>query len=475
MDVHRLGLEPLLAALDSGTLSARAVVRAHLDRIDAVNTVLGAVVGRRDAEALAEAHRADARRAAGEETPPLLGVPCTIKEFLAVAGQPWTAGLVAREGVRATEDATVVQRLRAAGAVVLGVTNAPEGGLWAETDNRVYGPTVNPWDPTRTAGGSSGGEGAILAAGGSVFGIGSDIGGSIRIPAALCGIAGHKPTAGLVPVRGHHPTALDGKLCVGPMGRRVDDLWRVLQVIAGPDPDDPSSRDLPLGDPAGVDLSALVVDLPDQALVDSTGPVREGLLHAAAALEDRGVTVRRPSLPSLSRGFWLWAHGMLQAGYPTYREVLGDGRPIDLRRAFLDVVRGRARHTLPPLLMAAAERAAGDASLLDEAALEAETRELRATLHDRLGAGGVLLLPTWPRAAPKRNRYVFSFTDAGFCGISNILGLPATSVPTGFTPAGLPVALQVVGLPGQDHLTLATAAAIEATRPPFRPAPVPTL
>src|SRR5690606_20427369 len=183
-------------------------------------------------------------------------------EFFAVEGLPQTGGLVARRGCVARSDAPVVRRLRDAGAIVLGGTNVPAGGLWMETENRLYGRTNKPWDLGRTPGGSSGGEGAAVACGGAAFGLGSDIGGSVRIPAAFCGTVGHKPTGRMVPNAGQFP-APEGEasafLTPGPLARRVRDLMPLLRVLAGPDPGDPVTRPFELGDPSEVDLRGVTV------------------------------------------------------------------------------------------------------------------------------------------------------------------------------------------------------------------------
>lgn len=451
----------LLEGLHTGRWTSRDLVRAHLARIEAINPVVNAVVATRPERALEEARRADARIREGGELSPLLGVPCTVKEFIAVEGMPWTSGLVARRGVVASEDAVVVQRLREAGAIVLGVTNVPEGGLWAETVNKIYGRTSNPWDPRRTSGGSSGGEGAIIAAGGSPFGLGSDIGGSVRIPAGLCGVVGHKPSGGLIPTLGHHPPGTDGVMAVGPLARTVDDVIRLLRVLVGPHPDDPISRDLPFDDPDKVDPDGLTVHLVEEGLSASTPPIRAALEQSAAALEQAGATVMRTSIPELSHPFRLWLAHMSGGDYPTYAEVLGDGPPAPIFRELARSVVGRSRHTLPPLLVAATEVLARHLPVIDTDAALAELRQLAARLQELLEPRGLLLLPTFPRTAPRHHGYLVRFADSGWCGVANVLQLPATSVPMGRAPDGLPMGAQLVGLHGQDALPLAAAAVIE--------------
>lgn len=216
------------------SVTARAVVDAHIAHLERCNPTLNALVADRFAEARAEADLADEAVRRGAPLGPLHGVPCTIKEAFALTGMPNTSGLVARKGLRATRDATAVQRLRAAGAIPLGVTNVSELCMWMESDNRVYGRSNNPYDPRRIVGGSSGGEGAVVGAGGAPFGLGSDIGGSIRMPAFFNGVFGHKPSAGLVPGSGQFPMATGAAtryLTTGPLARRAEDLYPLLSVM----------------------------------------------------------------------------------------------------------------------------------------------------------------------------------------------------------------------------------------------------
>src|SRR6266567_7812846 len=210
-----------------------------------------------------QARAADAALARGQLLGPLHGVPMTIKDSLDTAGVITTGGTQGRATFVPEQDATVVARLRAAGAILLGKTNTPELTLSGETDNLVYGRTNNPYDVSRTPGGSSGGAGAILAAGGSALDIGSDTGGSIRLPAHFCGIAGIKPTSGRVPRTGHIVPfgmgAVDALTQLGPMARYVEDLSLILPIIAGVDWRDPAIIPMPLGDPRAVSMTGLRV------------------------------------------------------------------------------------------------------------------------------------------------------------------------------------------------------------------------
>ena len=227
----------LARAVQAKQVSSMEVVQACLDRIDQVNPQLNAVVQLAATRALEEAREADEALARGESNGPLHGVPMTIKDSLDTAGLISTGGTKGRESFIPQQDATVVRRLREAGAILLGKTNTPEFTLSFETNNLIYGRTNNPYDTSRTPGGSSGGAAAIVAAAGAPFDIGSDFGGSIRLPSHLCGIAGLKPSSGRVPRTGHiYPFGgvQDSFQQIGPLARYVEDLALILPLIAGP-------------------------------------------------------------------------------------------------------------------------------------------------------------------------------------------------------------------------------------------------
>nr|MBA2504586.1 amidase [Thermoleophilaceae bacterium] len=285
---ERSALE-LARGIRASEFSAREVVDAHIALAQRGQSRINAIVKDRYEEARADADAADARVAAGEEDlPPLLGVPCTVKESIALEGMPQVVGVVARRHVVSTETAPAAQRLIDAGAIPIGVTNTSEMTLWIESENRVYGRTSTPYDPGRMAGGSSGGEGAIVGSGASPIGLGSDIGGSIRIPAFCCGVFGHKPTPGLISLDGMWPNAPEGAaramLVNGPLCRRAEDLMPTMEVL--------KDDGVELGDPDEVDLSGLRVLLPEKALLGRVSPdllaARE---RAAGALAAAGATL----------------------------------------------------------------------------------------------------------------------------------------------------------------------------------------
>jgi len=260
VDPIRTSATSLAQAIRTRQISCLEAVDAHLQRISDVNASLNAVVQLAPEAARESARAADARLAGGEVVGPLHGVPVTIKDLVDVVGLPCTAGTKGLAARVPMTDATVVRRLQAAGAIVLGKTNLSELALSFESDNLVYGRTNNPYDLARTPGGSSGGEAAIIAAEGSPLGIGSDLGGSIRLPAHYCGIVGIKPTTGRVPKTGYVGTSagvLNPLAQIGPMARYVEDLELALPLICGADEQDPTVVDMPLGDPRAVDPARL--------------------------------------------------------------------------------------------------------------------------------------------------------------------------------------------------------------------------
>lgn len=461
----RATLAELGQALRAGAVSAVDLLDAHLARVERVNPLLNAMVVARYAEARVEAEAADARLAAGQGVDhPLLGIPCSLKEMLAFTGLPQTAGIPRRRDTIATEDAAVVARIREAGAVVMGLTNVPEGGMWMETANGVYGRTANPWDVRRTSGGSSGGEAALVASGAAVFGIGSDVGGSIRIPGAFCGVPGHKPSGGLVPNTGHWPgnPGIGGYLCIGPFARNVSDLFTVLQVIAGPDAGDPASDvGRTLRDPATVDVRRLkVFPVLGDGRMKIDAPVKAALNRSAAALQAEGCQVGEIDPRRFRGAFRIWSSMLAECGNHPQTVLLGDGRRVRPVVELMRLAMGRSEHTFPALVLAAVEPFG---QYLPGGAKKAVAQglALRDELEGILGDDGVLLYPPYTGIALPHRRPLLRPFDAMCTGLFNVLEFPGTVVPTGLTAEGMPTAVQILAARGQDHLTLAVAGALE--------------
>jgi fatty acid amide hydrolase 2 len=465
----------------AGELSPSAVITAHIERIEAVNPLINALVAERFERARAEARALDARLRGGAELP-LAGVPFTVKEMIAAEGMPHTFGCVNRAGRTADVDATSVARLRAAGAILLGVTNVPEWGMWFETFNGVYGRTSNPHQPDRTCGGSSGGEGALVAAGGSAFGIGTDIGGSIRIPAAFCGVYGHKPSNGLVPLTGAYPVyAANGPahaaapyLTMGPLARSAADLRLIMSIIAGRDGVDPNARDLVLSD-TPVDWRGrhvVVLSAPRiRRAADADTVVQDAVVRAARALEARGAIVEEAPVDLFRDAADAWFASLQSVGGPPFAEIVGEGRRVAALWEVVAALVGRSHYSWPALYF-----------LLGERIGQKGARALAAALHQRdrmaervsalIGRDGVLVMPAHPRTAPRHNSVVLRPLDFLYTAALNALRLPATVAPAGFDDDGLPLAVQFASADGNDDLTVAAAGVLEEEQAPWQPAAV---
>lgn len=451
-------------------ITSREAVEHHIAAIERVNPTINAVVRTRFDDARREADLADALLLASRspDLPPFHGVPCTIKECFALTGMPQSAGMVARRDRVSRSDATAVARLRRAGAIPLGVTNLSEACMWMESNNYVYGRSNNPYDPRCTVGGSSGGEAAIVGAGASPFGLGSDIGGSIRGPASFNGVFGHKPSGGLVPGTGQHPIASPRAqriLATGPIARRAEDLMPLLRVLAGPDGEDAGCVEMEMPDPAAVDLGGLtVLDVPDDGRLGVSDELRAAQERAASALAARGARVRTARFPELRSQFEIWSALLGEAQEVPFAVILGEGRPVRALRELAKWAVRRSDHTLMALLLAIFEPISHVFPRLATRYVEMG-RRLRAAIDDALGRNGVMLYPVYPTTAPRHDAAVWDYLrlrfPSGYQGVVNVLELPSTAVPLGLDRRGLPLGLQVIGPHAGDHLTIATALALE--------------
>lgn len=454
-------------------LSPKELLEAHLRRIEEVNPAINAVVVKRFDEARKEAEAAQSRLARNrDDLPPLFGVPCTMKDTYAMKGLPWAAGVWARRNLIADFDATVVERVRAAGAIIMGKTNIPEAAMWCESYNTVYGRTKNPYDLSRGAGGSSGGEGAIVAAAASPFGIGSDIGGSIRYPSAFNGVAGHKPTGRLVSGFGHWPPAhgpLAPYCTYGPLGRRVADLAYILPLIAGPDGKDPVVEKREILPPESVDLKKLRVFFFDRNGQAGCGDdVRRAVNLAAGAFAGRKVPVEFWRPPGMEQSLNIWQAGMAQNPDPFIRYLEGE-EPISLGKEFLKLLLRQSKLTFPALGTALIEKPNQTLFKNTHLKMLALAKDLQRRIEEKLGANGVLICPVFPVPAPKHTWIWVHFLGIGYSGVINILEFPATIVPIYHRPDGVPVSVQVVSGRWNDHLTLAAAQVLEESFGGWKP------
>jgi len=430
----------LAQMIKQGEVSSQEVVEVHIQQIKKVNPVLNAVVKDRFDQAREEAKKADeaVKSQPKEQLPPFLGVPCTIKECFALA----------------------VARLRQAGAIPLGVTNVPELCMWFETYNAVYGRTNNAYDPGRIVGGSSGGEGAIISAGGSPFGIGSDLGGSIRMPAFFNGIFGHKPSGGLVPNTGQFPIAENEALrylTTGPLARKA---MPILKIIAGPDGKDSGCQEIPLGDPAQVKIEELEVVIIENRISRVQSELLQSLDRARLHLLEKGAKEKRVRVERLKYAFNIWSSMLSVASETSFATLLGADKPINPWLELLKWVFRASNHTLPSIIFAMVEALPKLTPGLTRRAVQAG-KLLKQEMQEILGEKGVLLFPPHPRTALRHYGtllHPFSFI---YTGIFNVLELPVTEVPMGLSRKGLPLGVQVVANHGNDHLTIAVRDRIE--------------
>ncbi|OGQ25586.1 MAG: hypothetical protein A2138_04190 [Deltaproteobacteria bacterium RBG_16_71_12] len=473
----RLPAHRLAQLVRAGELTPLELVDAHIRAAMRWNPVLNAVVANRfdDARAEARAMTEQLTRRNRADLPPLFGVPFTVKESLGVRGLPHTAGSVLRRHVVAASSAPTVDRVIAAGGICLAVTNVPELAMWLETDNRVFGRTSNPYDPARTSGGSSGGEAAIIGAGASPFGLGTDAGGSIRVPSSFCGIFGHKPSGGLVPTTNHVPCPSPRAarfVAVGPLARSARDLHPILSAIAGPDGVDPGCDDMALGDPAEVRVEHLTVHLlPDVEAFTIAPALKAAVARAAAALQARGARVVEARLPELSQAVAMWGDSLKVTAETSFEHWLGFGGKVGVRKELLKLALGRSSHTFPALAFLAIEKASSLVDVMKGGYQRANA--LRVRLAAELGTDGVILAPTFTVPAPLHGEMLRRAGDFALPGIWNILETPATAVPVGLDGTGMPLGVQVIARPGNDAATIACAIALEEAFGGWRPPELP--
>lgn len=448
------------------TISPVELVNAHLQRIDELNPKINAFV-RVDAErALDQARAAESAVLRDEELGPLHGIPISIKSAISVAGMPFEAGTKLRSGVIAETDAPLVTRLRKAGAIILGVTNTPELLMAWETDNLLYGRTNNPWDLSRTAGGSSGGEAAAIASGCSASGVGSDGGGSIRVPAHFCGICGLKPTPGRIPATGHFPQSVGPFASlgvVGPMARTIDDLKLLFEAMQGPDTGDPSAAPVPVRWPVHNAVKKIRVGFfEDDGRTPVTPETRVAVQKAATSLHDAGFEVERFCPEGLEKARRLWWQFFGVAGGMLLGPILR-GRESELSPILTEFNGWVARET------------PHSAQTLLDAWIDHDL--VRMQVFEQMERFPVLLCPVAAIPAFRHGERKWQvdgktveYLDAwSYCEWFNVLGMPAVTVPVSQSSEGLPIGVQLVARPWEEESALSIAhfiAAPENCRPP---------
>jgi Asp-tRNA(Asn)/Glu-tRNA(Gln) amidotransferase A subunit family amidase len=452
-----------LKLLRAGEISISELADAHIAQIEHLNPQLNSF-----ADFDSERVRDQARRlsASKDRSGSLHGLPVTVKSSISTAGYKCEIGSLLNKGNVPSEDAVVVARLRAAGAIILGTTNCPEFLMAYETDNLLHGRTSNPWDLDRTPGGSSGGESAAIAAGMSALGLGSDSGGSVRVPAHFTGICSLKPTPGRIPGTGHLPPCVGPFSilgAIGPMARTIADVTLAFRVLSGQDPHDPVSPPVELREPSLDDLRTNTIGFfEDDDLVPVTPETRAAVQAAAQAL--RGARFRvEPFRPrTLEQLRKLWWKLFAQCGAMFYEPAIAGKRTL-LSPIFAEFL--QIAESIPPLTATELLNAWAELDLL------------RAKTLEEMSAFPILLCPVASIPAfrhGERNWTIegrpLEYLDAvRHTQWFNTLAAPAAVVPVGSSPEGLPIGVQIVARPFEDEVALAVAAIVDAAfgyRPP---------
>jgi amidase len=454
-----------LELLRSGDISVSELAEAHISQIERLNPQLNALVDFNGDRVRANARQLDSSR---DARGPLHGLPVTVKSSIATAGYRCEIGSTLHKGDLPKQDAIVVARLRAAGALILGTTNCPEFLMAYETANLLHGRTLNPWDLERSPGGSSGGESAAVAAGLSAAGLGSDSGGSVRVPAHFTGICALKPTPGRIPGRGHLPPCVGPFAtlgAIGPMARTMGDIELLFSVLAGQDPHDPISPPVPLRKASLDDVRKLTIGyFESDGLVPVTPETRSAVLSAVQALREAGFRVEpfRPSqLEQLRK---LWTTFFVQCGALFYEPE----------------IRGKLDQLSPVFneFLSIAE-AAGELSARELLSAWAELDLLRSKFLTEMSEFPVLLCPVASIPAFRHKERTWTIDDTPVKYLDavrhtqwfNAMAMPAAVVPVGNSPEGLPIGVQVAARPFEDETAMAVAAVIDANFgyriPPF--------
>ncbi|XP_053208376.1 fatty-acid amide hydrolase 2-B-like [Panonychus citri] len=466
----------LVSMIKSGSLKSEKLVRAYISRINQVQPFLNAVVQSRFDAALKEAREIDItiereiKNGLPADSPDsirrktLLGLPLTTKNSLGVKGMIMDTGSVPRAGTLAEKDAEAIGIAREAGAILICITNTPELVLWYDSHNFVYGRTNNPYDLARIPGGSSGGEGALISACGSLMGVGSDVGGSIRIPSFYCGVFGHATSPGVVPVTGMYPPpckAWADHLSFGPICRYACDLRLLLKTLSQSNGTDP----LGLNESASLDnLTIYYFDDIGNPLANPTIPevkqaIQKTLKHFRCNFNAR---IEKINYDRMAFSLIMWAT-QLSSGdaYPMAVEAaIRQGR-INPFWELIKFVFYLSNHTLPVILLSMFESIGPNkGSALHKKILE-KADEMKDHFTQLLGSNGVLICPTIPVPAIKHKTTLFNGFDTGYTMFSNVISFPSTHCPTGLTKDGLPIGFQIITPPLKDNTSITMACEVE--------------
>jgi len=444
----------LSRAIQSKKISSQELTQLYLTRISEVNPTINAVVQTKPEQTLQIAKQRDEQLARGEIMGPLHGVPVTIKDTVDVEGFICTEGTIGFKNRLATEDGTVVARLKSAGAIILGLTNAPEAACAFETDNLIYGRSNNPFNVNLSPGGSSGGEAAIIAVAGTSFGLGSDGGGSIRAPAHFCGITGIKPTIGRIPLSGllipRHGIGSFIKFgTFGPMARFVDDLILSLPILNGPDHIDPTIAPVPLQDPHNIDLITLRVGFfTNNGIAEPTEATRLVVASAAKELTKYVASMTESCPTNIENTYGLLWGGLFEGG--------------DGSQGAINFLRQIGTDTSSNLLQQFLESSSKNILTTEQRNAQlAEFDGYRFRLHEYMHDFDVILSPVCATPAKPHGTSFDHLKDYTYTMMHNITGWPSVVVRCGTSPEGLPIGIQITARNWRDDVALAVAKQLE--------------
>ncbi|KAK0428919.1 hypothetical protein QR680_011082 [Steinernema hermaphroditum] len=472
-----LSAQKLVQKLKAKEVTSTDIVKAFIKRIEEVNPIINAAVCKNFEEALDKAQKCDEElenvEANSEEMEkiyaekPLFGVPFTVKDSMEYKGLNVTCGVTARKGIVSKETAPTLQKVSNAGAILLALTNVPELCMWVESSNHVYGRSKNPYDSRRGVGGSSGGEGALLSAAGSVIGIGSDIGGSIRIPSLFNGVFGIKTTQDLVDAHLHIPKDMDkGGIrkelaVIGPMCRYAEDLPIMLKAMA-PEVYGPMKVDEPMK------LEGLrayyITHLPGNEKEPVDWEIAKGLKNVVRHLEmDVGMRTERVHFDEMADTFNMWLAAMdgRGSGYPTFAEHATNYKySLNLSAELIKAMIGQSDHTVAAIVGGIAEANPpfdfdGRDKLLER------LRTLRTQIHNLLADNAILVFPGWNTPAPYHNQLLLTPNNCCYTALWNIMSTPVAVCPLGLNRDGIPVGCQIVGAPNSERLLVSVAQELE--------------
>ncbi|KAJ1952151.1 Fatty-acid amide hydrolase 2 [Linderina pennispora] len=454
----------LARMIRTGEVTSRQVVAAYIERIKQVNPLVNGLVADRFDKAIEDAEAVDKLVATGDlsafDSQPFLGVPITIKESIAVEGLPNTYGLFWRQKQEPVSCVTSkpVQNIIDAGFIILGVTNTPTLSTTVESDNAIYGRTLNPYNFSLTPGGSSSGEGALLGSGASPVGIATDIGGSIPIPSLFCGVFGHRPTAGMIP---HDLTTYpelqsdNARSCFtkGVMCRYAEDIAPTLSILASQE----------IGDPSTVDFSELNVMIMPEGLGNSlvtprvSKELRDAVVRAGKFLGGSKVKRVKPFANPLTTAF-KFMPVICDGEVPVPATLAGENQPpVSASREALRILGGKSQYSPGPLMFAVSGKLLGG----KYADVTEYWAKLKQQLDELLGENGILIMPPQPKPAQRHGWSLTHTVWVAYTAIFNALGYPVTHVPMGLNKKGVPIGVMVVARKNQDIRTIAAAVKLQ--------------